>query len=45
LRRQPCIAAELIAEVTKSETIDWPLHESARAKFKVGVKRILDKRG
>jgi type I site-specific restriction-modification system R (restriction) subunit len=37
------IAAELIAQVKKSVTIDWNLRESARAKIKVMVKRILKK--
>jgi type I restriction enzyme R subunit len=39
------IAAELIAQVKKSVTIDWNLRESARAKIKVIVKRILNKYG
>ena len=39
------IAAELIAQVRKSVTIDWTLRESARAKIKVMVKRILNKHG
>lgn len=39
------IAAELIWQVTKSVTIDWTLRESARAKIKVMVKRILNKYG
>jgi type I restriction enzyme R subunit len=39
------IAAELIAQVKKSVTIDWNLRESARAKIKVMVKRILNKHG
>jgi type I restriction enzyme, R subunit len=39
------IAAELIAQVRKSVTIDWTLRESARAKIKVMVKRILNKYG
>ena len=37
------IAAELIIQVKKGVTIDWTLRESARAKFKVMVKRILNK--
>jgi type I restriction enzyme, R subunit len=39
------IAAELISQVKKSATIDWNLRESARAKIKVMVKRILNKHG
>ena len=39
------IAAELITQVRKSVTIDWTLRESARAKIKVMVKRILNKYG
>ena len=39
------IAAELISTVRKSVTIDWTLRESARAKIKVMVKRILNKYG
>jgi type I restriction enzyme, R subunit len=39
------IAAELITQVKKSVTIDWTLRESARAKIKVMVKRILNKFG
>ncbi len=39
------IAAELITQVKKSVTIDWNLRESARAKIKVMVKRILNKHG
>lgn len=39
------IAAELIAQVKRSVTIDWTLRESARAKIKVMVKRILNKHG
>lgn len=39
------IAAELIAQVKKSVTIDWNLRESARARIKVMVKRILNKYG
>ncbi len=39
------IAAELITNVRKSVTIDWTLRESARAKIKVMVKRILNKYG
>lgn len=39
------IAAELIMQVRKSVTIDWMLRESARAKIRVMVKRILNKYG
>ncbi|MDB6033128.1 MAG: box helicase [Verrucomicrobiales bacterium] len=39
------IAAELITKVRQSVTIDWTLRESARAKIKVMVKRILNKFG
>lgn len=39
------IAAELITQVRKSVTIDWTLRESARAKIRVMVKRILNKYG
>ena len=39
------IAAELITQVRKSVTIDWTLRESARARIKVMVKRILNKYG
>ncbi len=39
------IAAELVTQVRRSVTIDWTLRESARAKIKVMVKRILKKYG
>jgi type I restriction enzyme R subunit len=39
------IAGELITQVRKSATIDWTLRESARAKIRVIVKRILNKYG
>ena len=39
------IAAELITQVRKSVTIDWTLRESARAKIRVMVKRILNRYG
>ena len=39
------IAAEPITQVRKSVTIDWTLRESARAKIKVMVKRILNRYG
>jgi type I restriction enzyme R subunit len=39
------IAAELVTQVRKSVTIDWAVRESARARIKVMVKRILKKHG
>lgn len=39
------IAAELIAKVRNSTTIDWHLREGAKAKIRVLVKRILNKHG
>ena len=39
------IATELVTRVRKSVTIDWTLRESALAKIKVLVKRILRKHG
>lgn len=39
------IAAELVTSVRQSVTIDWSVRESARAKIKVMVKRILRKYG
>ena len=39
------IAAELISKAKKRVTIDWTLRESARARIKVMVKRILNKYG
>lgn len=39
------IATELVTSVRKSVTIDWTVRESARAKIKVLVKRILKKHG
>lgn len=39
------IATELITQVRKSVTIDWTLRESARAKIRVMVRRILTKYG
>jgi type I restriction enzyme, R subunit len=39
------IATELVTRVRKSVTIDWTLRESARAKIRVMVKRILRKHG
>jgi type I restriction enzyme R subunit len=39
------IAGELIRKLRESVTIDWTLRESARAKIRVMVKRILSKFG
>ncbi len=39
------IAAALITKVRQSVTIDWTLRESARARIRVMVKRILNKYG
>lgn len=39
------IAAELISQVKKGASIDWTLRESAGAKIRVMVKRILNKYG
>lgn len=39
------IATELITQVRKSVTIDWTLRESARARIRIMVKRILNKYG
>ncbi|MCB1964647.1 MAG: DUF3387 domain-containing protein, partial [Candidatus Accumulibacter sp.] len=39
------IAAELIGKVRQSVSIDWTLRESARARIRVLVKRILNKHG
>jgi len=39
------IAAELITQVRRSVSIDWTLRESARARIRVMVKRILSKHG
>lgn len=39
------IAMELITKVRENATIDWQLRESARAKIRVLVKRILNKYG
>jgi type I restriction enzyme R subunit len=39
------IAAELITQVKKSVSIDWTLRESARARIRVMVKRILNRYG
>jgi type I restriction enzyme R subunit len=39
------IAAELVTQVRKNVTIDWAVRESARARIKVMVKRILKKHG
>jgi type I restriction enzyme R subunit len=39
------IAGELVTQVRKSVSIDWTLRESARAKIRIMVKRILNKYG
>jgi type I restriction enzyme R subunit len=39
------IAAELVAQVRQSVTIDWTLRESARARIRILVRRILRKHG
>ncbi len=39
------IATELITQVRKNVSIDWTLRESARARIRVIVKRILNKYG
>ena len=39
------IAAELVTNVRQSVTIDWTVRESARAKIRVMVRRILRKHG
>ncbi|MCE5268432.1 MAG: type I restriction endonuclease subunit R [Planctomycetaceae bacterium] len=39
------IAVELVVAVRKSVTIDWTVRESARAKIRVMVRRILKKHG
>lgn len=39
------IAAELITQVRNSVSIDWTLRESARAKIRVMVRRILNRYG
>lgn len=39
------IATELVTQVRKNVSIDWTVRESARAKIKVMVKRILRKYG
>lgn len=39
------IAIELVTQVRKNVTIDWNLRESARARIRVMVKRILKKHG
>lgn len=39
------IATELVLAVRKSVTIDWTVRESARAKIRVMVRRILKKHG
>ena len=39
------IATELVTKVRQSVTIDWTVRESARAKIRVMVRRILKKHG
>ena len=39
------IAAELVTRVRQSVTIDWTVRESARAKIRVMVRRILRQHG
>ena len=39
------IACELVTQVRQSVTIDWTVRESARAKIRVMVRRILRKHG
>lgn len=39
------IAGELLSQVRKSVTIDWTLRESAQAKIRVMIKRILNRFG
>lgn len=39
------IAAELVTNVRKSVTIDWTVRESARAKIRIMIRRILKKHG
>ena len=39
------IARELVTQVRQSVTIDWTVRESARAKIRVMVRRILRKHG
>jgi type I restriction enzyme R subunit len=39
------IAAELVTSVRKSVTIDWTVRESARAKIRIMIRRILKKHG
>ena len=43
--RRVWLVSQLVTRVRKSVTIDWTLRESARAKIKVLVKRILRKHG
>ena len=43
--RTSAFALSHVTQVKKSVTIDWTLRESARAKIKVMVKRILNKHG
>ena len=39
------VAAELVTAVRKSVTIDWTVRESARAKIRVLIRRILRRHG
>jgi len=39
------IAAELVTQVRKSVAIDWTIRESARAKIRVMVRKILRRYG
>ena len=39
------IAQELVATVKRNATIDWTLRETARAKMRAVVKRLLKKHG
>ena len=40
-----CIARELIEAVRKNVTIDWTVKQSARARIRIIVKRILRRHG
>jgi len=40
-----CMARELVREVRKSVTVDWTVRQSARARIRVLVKRILRRHG
>ena len=39
------IACELVRKVRKNLSIDWAIHENARAKMRVMIKRILNRHG